>query len=36
MNAWLEEAQTDSPIDQVPDVVIDTGVFKVRPLVTHE
>ena len=35
MHAWLEEAQTDSPINQVPDVVIETGVFKVRP-VNHE
>ena len=29
MHAWLEKAQTDSPIDQVPDVSIETGVFKV-------
>lgn len=35
VHAWLEQAHTDSPIDQVPDVVIETGVFKVHSPVTH-
>ena len=35
MQAWLQQAQTDSPIDQVPDVMIETGVFKVKPPVTQ-
>ena len=37
VHAWLEQAQTDSQIDQVPDVVIETGVFKVhsQPPFTH-
>lgn len=31
IHAWLKEAQTDSPLDNIPNVTIEPGVFKVAP-----
>ncbi|KAL3162641.1 14 kDa phosphohistidine phosphatase, variant 2 [Trebouxia sp. C0009 RCD-2024] len=36
MHAWLQEAQTHSPLDQIPDVTIETGVFKYVLLVVTD
>ena len=29
MTMWLDQTHSDSPLDQIPDVAIETGIFKV-------
>ena len=29
MTMWLDQTHSDFPLDQIPDVTIETGIFKV-------